>query len=129
MDTSAILAVVLDEPEQVEFSLLMERADKLFVSAVSVLEASLVMEGRYGAKSSERLDLFLYETAIEIVPFGRQQLTIARAAFRTYGKGRHPAGLNFGDCASYSLAKWLSEPLLFKGNDFSQTDVSSARLG
>ena len=127
LDTSAILAVLQDEPERLEFVSLIEQAPHRIISAVSVLEASMVIEGRRGDDAGSDLDLFLQRSAIEIVPFEAEQLTLARTAFRRFGKGRHRAGLNFGDCAAYALAQWSGEPLLFKGTDFSQTDVPRVR--
>ena len=87
----------------------------------------MVLEGRRGEDAGFDLDLFLQRASIEAVAFDKEQLNVARAAFRRFGKGRHPAGLNFGDCASYALAKWSGEPLLFKGMDFEVTDVERVR--
>jgi ribonuclease VapC len=123
LDTSAILAVLLDEPERVEFVNRIEQADRRLVSTMTVLEAAMVLEGRKGDDAGHDLDLFLERGAIEVVPFDGEQLAYARTAFRRFGKGRHSAGLNFGDCASYALAQWSGEPLLFKGTDFRATDV------
>jgi ribonuclease VapC len=123
LDTSAVLAILQDEDERSEFVALIEQSSRLLISAVSVLEAAMVLEGRRGDDAGTDLDLFLQRASIEIVPFDRDQLMVARTAFRRYGKGRHPAGLNFGDCAAYSLAQWSGEPLLFKGRDFAATDV------
>jgi ribonuclease VapC len=123
LDTSAILAVLLDEPERAEFVSRIEQADRRLVSAMSVLEAAMVLEGRMGDDAGHDLDLFIRRAALEVVPFDDEQLGHARSAFRRYGKGRHTAGLNFGDCASYALAQWSGEPLLFKGTDFAATDV------
>jgi ribonuclease VapC len=127
LDTSAVLAVLLDERERAEFVLLIEQASRRLVSAVSVLEAAMVLQGRQGDDARDDLDLFLQGASIEIVPFDEDQLSFARSAFRRFGKGRHPAGLNFGDCAAYALAQWSGEPLLFKGTDFAATDVTRAR--
>lgn len=126
VDTSALMAVILDEPEAGQFRNLIADASMLKVSAVSVLEASLILEGRLRPEASRELDLLLRDTGFEVVPFDEQQVRLARRAWRRYGKGNHPAGLNLGDCASYALSKVTGEPLLFKGNDFSQTDVVSA---
>ncbi len=93
------------------------------MSAASALEASLVIESELGEEGSRELDLLLFKAGVEIAPFTEDQLKIARYAFRTYGKGRHPAGLNYGDCFSYALSKATGEPLLFKGEDFTRTDV------
>ena len=123
LDTSAILAVLLDEPEHAQFVDRIEQADRRLVSTMTVLEAAMVLEGRKGDDAGHDLDLFLERGAIEIVPFDQEQLAYARTAFRRFGKGRHSAGLNFGDCASYALAQVSGEPLLFKGTDFGATDV------
>jgi len=129
VDTSALLAVILDEPESRRFRELIAEASMLKVSAVSVLEASLVLEGRLHAEASRELDLLLRDTGFEVAPFDEQQVRLARRAWRRYGKGNHPAALNLGDCASYALSKVTGEPLLFKGDDFSQTDVVSVLAG
>jgi ribonuclease VapC len=126
LDTSAILAVLLDEPERAAFVSQIEQADRRLVSTMTVLEAAMVLEGRKGHDAGHDLDLFLERGSIEVVPFDQEQLDYARTAFRKFGKGRHSAGLNFGDCASYALAQWSGEPLLFKGTDFGDTDVPRA---
>jgi len=123
LDTSAILAVLLDEPERAAFVSRIEQADRRLVSTMTVLEAAMVLEGRKGTDAGHDLDVFLERGAVEIVPFDGEQLAYARTAFRRFGKGRHSAGLNFGDCASYALAQWSGEPLLSKGTDFGATDV------
>ena len=123
LDTSAILAILLNENERPEFISRIEAEERRIISAVSILEASMVLEGRRGDDAGTDLDLFLRRASIETVPFDQEQLVIARTAFRRFGKGRHVAGLNFGDCASYALAQWSGEPLLFKGADFAATDV------
>jgi ribonuclease VapC len=127
LDTSAVLAVLQDEAERAEFVSLIEQSSRRLVSAVSVLEAAMVLEGRKGDDAGADLDLFLQRASIETVAFDEDQLTVARTAFRRFGKGRHAAGLNFGDCASYALAQWSGEPLLFKGSDFTETDVARVR--
>jgi ribonuclease VapC len=127
LDTSAVLAVLQDEAERTEFVALIEQSSRRLMSAVSVLEAAMVLEGRKGDDAGFDLDLFLQRASIETVPFDHEQLMVARTAFRRFGKGRHAAGLNFGDCASYALAQWSGEPLLFKGSDFSATDVARAK--
>ncbi len=86
----------------------------------------MVLESRYGAEGIRDFDLFLSKASISVLPVDVDQGYLARQAFRQYGKGRHPAGLNFGGCFSYALAKSLGQPLLFKGNDFSQTDIKTA---
>ena len=127
LDTSAVLAVLQNEEERPEFVSLIAQAPHRLISAVSVLEAAMVLEGRRGNDAGTDLDLFLKRAAVEIVPFDGEQLAMARIAFRRFGKGRHPAGLNFGDCASYALSECSGEPLLFKGADFAATDVLRAR--
>jgi ribonuclease VapC len=127
LDTSAILVILQQEEERDEFADLLEQASRRLVSTVSLLETSLVLEGRRGAEASLDLDLFIRRAAVSIIPFEEEQLFLARAAFHRFGKGRHPAGLNFGDCAAYALAQWTGEPLLFKGSDFAKTDVPRVR--
>ena len=95
------------------------------MSVASFLEASMVIEARYGPDGVRDLDLFIAKARIDLVAVDAEQAYVARAAFRTYGKGRHPAGLNFGDCFAYALAKTLGERLLFKGSDFSLTDIAT----
>lgn len=123
IDTSAILAVLFKEPEAAEFLDRIASDPVRLVSAASVLEASMVIETRYGETGGHELDLFLDRIDVEIVPIDAELAEIARDAWRRYGKGRHPASLNFGDCFSYALAAIRHEPLLFKGNDFSKTDI------
>jgi ribonuclease VapC len=127
LDSSAVLAILLQEPESQEFSNLIEAEATKLISSVSALEISMVLEGRSGFSSGADLDEFLMRGSIQIVPFDQDQLGIARWAFRNFGKGRHPAGLNFGDCAAYALSRWSGEPLLFKGTDFGATDVARVR--
>jgi len=127
LDTSAVLAILQDEPERTEFVSLIEQAPRRLMSTVSVLEAAMVLEGRLGEDAGLDLDLFLLRASVETVPFDAEQLQLARTAFRRFGKGRHAAGLNFGDCAAYALAQWSGEPLLFKGADFAATDVDRAQ--
>ena len=124
LDTSAVLAVLQDEAERTEFVSLLEQSPRKLISTVTVLEAAMVLEGRRGDDAGSDLDLFLQRAAVETVAFDHEQLALARTAFRRFGKGRHAAGLNFGDCASYALAQWSGEPLLFKGSDFAATDVA-----
>lgn len=96
------------------------------MSAATALECSLVLESRYGPVGAIKLDALLSEQGVEVVAFDEEQLALARAAFRRFGRGRHPAALNFGDCFAYALAKARTLPLLFKGDDFAQTDIASA---
>lgn len=126
LDTSALLAILLDEPERRRFNELIESHPVRLVSAASVLEAAIVVETRSGEAAGRELDLFLHRAKVEITAVDGDQVEIARAAWRQFGKGRHPAGLNFGDCFAYALAKASGETLLFKGSDFAQTDVAAA---
>ncbi|KQW56620.1 ribonuclease, partial [Ensifer sp. Root1252] len=97
-----------------------------FISAATILELSIVIEARLGEAGAAELDLWLYKAGVEVVAVDAEQIAIARRAWRSFGKGRHPASLNFGDCFSYALAKSRNEPLLFKGDDFSRTDIEAA---
>jgi ribonuclease VapC len=127
IDTSALVAILFNEPERLDFNKLVDDDPRCIISTVSVLEASMVVESRFGTDSGADLDIFLADASVEIVSFDADQLAIARRAFRQYGKGRHRAGLNFGDCAAYALSRWSGEPLLFKGEDFAATDVARVR--
>ena len=126
LDSSAVLAILQNEPEASAFALRIERAERVLISAVSVLEVGIVIESRRGAERAGHLDALLREGLIEVAAFDADQSALARQAFRRYGKGRHPAALNFGDCAAYALAKISGEPLLYKGDDFTLTDLSPA---
>jgi ribonuclease VapC len=123
LDTSALLAILFDEPERRSFTEAIEAAARRLLSAANFVEASMILESRYGAEGVRTLDRLLTTAAVEIMPVDSAQAYSAREAFRAFGKGRHAAGLNFGDCFAYALAKSSGEPLLFKGNDFTQTDL------
>ena len=124
LDTSALVAVLQDEPERSRFIRLIDAADACRLSAATLVETSIVIEERFGAEGARDLDLFLSRAGVETVSVDAEQAQRARHAFSRFGRGRHPAGLNVGDCFSYALATSLSEPLLFKGRDFALTDVS-----
>ena len=126
IDTSALVAILLGEPEAGSFASAIAGDSKRLVGVFSALETGIVIEARKGEPGGRELDLLLRQAKIEIVPMTAEQFEIARSAWRKYGKGRHPAGLNIGDCCSYALAKCTGEPLLFKGNDFSKTDIEEA---
>jgi ribonuclease VapC len=127
-DTSALLAIQFDEPECRVFLDIIGRTDAVLVSSVSVVEARMVIYGRQRHQGVVQMNAFLASPYFEIVPPGPAEMEAAYSAFVAYGKGSgHPARLNFGDVFSYALAKTRSLPLLFKGNDFSQTDIGSAR--
>ena len=129
IDTSAVVAILRDEPERRTFNEVIEEAKRCVMSAVSFVEASMVMEGRMGYDGLRDFDLFVLKAGIELVPVDVEQANIAREAFRKFGKGRHAANLNFGDCFSYALAKVMDAALLFKGHDFSRTDIEAAVKG
>ncbi len=126
IDSSAVIAILCDEPDAEHFASVIEGDSTRLMSAASLLETSIVIESRYGEDGGRQLDLLLSKAQVKIEPVTSEQAENARVAFRIYGKGRHPAALNFGDCFSYALAKVLGEPLLFKGNDFSKTDIKQA---
>jgi ribonuclease VapC len=126
VDSSALLAILLSEPEEGRLSAAILADPAPLVSAVTLLETSMVFEARVGPRGAIELDSFIAHFDIQPVPFTPEHAGIARDAFRRYGKGRHPAGLNFGDCMAYALAKASGEPLLFKGEDFSRTDIATA---
>ncbi|MGI9450273.1 MAG: type II toxin-antitoxin system VapC family toxin [Geminicoccaceae bacterium] len=126
VDTSAVLAILQCEPESELFAELIEADPVRLISAVTVLEAGMLAEARKGEPGALELDNFMMRGQFQTVPFDAEQTQVARLAFRRFGKGRHPAGLNFGDCASYALASTQGEPLLFKGQDFAKTDIAQA---
>ena len=126
LDTSAIVAILLDEPERPAFDRLIEHDPTRLVSAITRVEATFVIESRKGEPGRARLDRFFQLTGAEVVATTPEQVEIACEAFRRYGKGRHRAGLNLGDVFAYALARITGEPLLFKGVDFAQTDIESA---
>lgn len=126
VDTSAALAVVLGEPGFEVFAQAISVSETPRISAASFLEASIVVETRAGDRGLRQFDSFIRESELALEPVTHEQALLAREGFSNYGKGRHPAGLNFGDCFAYALAKSTGEPLLFKGEDFRQTDVVAA---
>ena len=127
VDTSAVVAIILQEPGAQQFSDAIEHTRTCRMSAASYFEAAIVLDGSRNPVVSRRLDEIVRYGGINIEPVTEAQAKIAREAYRYFGKGSgHPAQLNFGDCFSYALAVETGEPLLFKGNDFSQTDVTSA---
>jgi ribonuclease VapC len=123
IDTSALLAILQNEPGRRAFNEAIEEAESRSLSTASFVETSMIVESRYGADGVRDLDLFIAKAQITFVPVDAEQAHLARQAFRQYGTGRHPAGLNFGDCFSYALARSVGEPLLYKGNDFGKTDI------
>lgn len=127
IDTSAVMAILLQEPVADRLVSAMEADRTRLISAASVIESSLVLLGRYGEAGESLLDRLLRGIGAEIVPVGEEQVVLARDAALRFGRGRHPAGLNFGDCFSYALSVTRGEPLLFVGDDFSKTDVEACR--
>ena len=124
IDTSALIALLGMEPEAARLAAAIEADGTRLMSAASVLEAAVVIESRYGPDGGRELDLLVAKAGLSVEPVTAQQAEIAREAWLRFGKGRHPANLNFGDCFSYALARVTGEPLLFKGTDFPQTDVA-----
>lgn len=124
--SSAVLVVLRYENEAAEFSNAIEAGSARHISAVSYVEAAVVIDSSKDAIASRRFDDFFRVSQISIEPVTRTQAEIARQAYRDFGKGRHKAGLNLGDCFAYALARELAEPLLFKGNDFRHTDIEPA---
>jgi ribonuclease VapC len=126
IDTSAILAILLGEPDAEDLSRAIAQDSKRLVSALSALEAAIVVQTRKGPAGIRELDLFLHSARATVVSLDADQVLLARTAYEKYGKGRHPAALNLGDCCSHALSRSSGEPLLFKGNDFSKTDIPTA---
>jgi ribonuclease VapC len=126
IDSSAVFAILDDEPEKRSFSLAIIAAPTRMISAATAVEVGMVALGRKGELGLAELRALVGKLEIETAAFTNEQVDLAIDAFRRFGKGRHPAGLNLGDCFSYALAKATGEPLLFKGDDFSQTDVKRA---
>jgi ribonuclease VapC len=124
IDTSALLAILQDEPERRAFNEAIEAADSRSLSVASFVEVSIVIEARFGAEGVRHLDRLLERADVTVVPIDLEQGRLARQAWSRFGKARHEAGLNFGDCFSYALAQILGEQLLFKGEDFSRTDLA-----
>lgn len=126
IDTSALLAILLGEPDAGRYEDAIAAAWPRRMSAIALLEAAMVVESRGGAKAGHELDVLLEKAAVELVPVTSEHANAARRAWRRFGKGNHRAALNFGDCFAYALAQTTGEPLLFKGEDFSHTDIEPA---
>lgn len=126
IDTSAIVAIFFNEPDAQIYRERIADDPVRLISAATLLETAMVIEGRFGEPGGAELDLWLHKTKLEVVAVTFEHSDQARRAWRRYGKGRHPAGLNYGDCFSYALAVLTGERLLFKGNDFKQTDIQAA---
>ena len=124
IDTSALAAIFFGEAERPKFLAAIAAAGSRLVSAATVLETGIVLEARQGEAAGREFDLFVVRANLQIVPVDAEQADLARAAWRRYGKGHHPAALNFGDCLVYALAKSSGEAILAKAADFSQTDIA-----
>ena len=127
IDSSALVAILEEEPEALRLTTAISGSVTRLLPASCLLETSMILLGRRGPQGVNDLDIYVYRGGVEIVPFTIPQAQIARVAFARFGKGRHAAGLNFGDCMSYAAAKETGEELLFKGTDFAQTDIAIAR--
>ena len=128
IDSSAILALLFNEPEADDIEVAIDEDPTRLMSVASGLEAAIVVEARLGAAGGREFDLLLHKARIELVAVTNEQMEVGRTAWRRFGRGRHAANLNFGNCFSYALAAVSGEPLLFKGDDFSKTDVLRVRL-
>ncbi len=124
IDSSVLIAILEAESEAEQLAEAIEQDKVRLISAASVVETTIVIENRRGKEGVEALNLLLEKIAIDIISVTKEHATVACQAYRDFGKGRHPAKLNFGDCFSYATAKLQCEPLLFKGNDFNQTDIA-----
>ncbi len=128
IDTSALAAIFFGEPERQQFLDAITSSASRLISAANLFETGIVVESRQGEAAGREFDLFVVRANLQIVPVDAEQADLARMAWRKYGKGRHPAALNFGDCFAYALAKFSGEPLLAKGSDFHLTDISVQKL-
>jgi ribonuclease VapC len=126
LDTSALIAILYREPEAARFAQIIHDADSCRISVANYVELSMVIENQLGAEGMRQAEAFFRRADITVEPVTLEHGDLARQAFLDFGKGRHKAALNFGDCFSYALAKATGEPLLFKGDDFSRTDIQAA---
>lgn len=126
IDSSALIAILQDEPERAALVAKIAADPVRVLSAANYLEVAIVIDDRLGAAGARDLKLLLVEAAIRIMPVTVEHAELARTAYRRFGRGNHPARLNFGDCFAYALARETGEPLLFKGGDFGQTDIAAA---
>jgi len=128
VDSSTIIAILRNEPDAAAIAQALQQAPILRISAVTFVEAAVVADNDRNPLLSRRFDNLIRDAQMLVEPISARQAEIARQAFRDFGKGHHKAGLNLGDCFAYALAKEMDEPLLFKGNDFSRTDVEAAEF-
>jgi ribonuclease VapC len=126
LDTSALTAILFREPDAAHYVRLIHDAERCLISAANFVELAIVIEGQVGPAAGRQCDVFFRRSGIIIEPVSVEHAHLARQAFLDFGKGRHPAGLNCGDCFAYALAKATGEPLLFKGEDFRKTDITAA---
>ncbi|MBN9220472.1 MAG: type II toxin-antitoxin system VapC family toxin [Mesorhizobium sp.] len=126
IDSSALVAILRAEPGHERFALAIAQARRRLIAAPTFLETTMVLAGGWQDEILDRLDDFLRTASIETIPFTADHAAVARHAFLRYGKGRHPAALNFGDCIAYATARLEAMPLLFKGDDFRLTDIEAA---
>jgi ribonuclease VapC len=126
LDTSALIAIFFGEPDGDFYIRMIHGADRCRISAANFVELSMVIEGQLGPEALRQCDMFFRRAGIVIEPVTVEQAHLARQGFLDFGKGRHSAGLNFGDCFAYALTKATDEPLLYKGKDFSKTDIRAA---
>ena len=126
VDTSAVLAILLKESDYERYKRAIAEAERCLMSVANFVESTIVLEGRVGSGGGHELDLLIEESPIQLVEITAKHAQAARRAWRQFGKGNHPAALDFGDCFAYALAKETGEPLLFKGNDFALTDIEAA---
>jgi len=129
VDTSVLVAMLIGEPEAQTFAHILRNAARKRISAASYAELRIVMLRRTGDNDPQLATDIIDQAGIDVMPVSREQADLAAEAYRTYGKGRHPAALNFGDCFAYALAKQLDAPLLYKGTDFAATDITPAATG
>ena len=128
LDTSALAAIFFGEPDAAKYAQVIHDADRCLMSAANFVELAMVIEGQIGPEAGRQCDMFFRRAGIVIEPVTVEQAHLARQAFLDFGKGRHPANLNFGDCFAYALAKATGAPLLFKGQDFSKTDIAAVAI-
>ena len=125
IETSALVAMLTDEPDAQRFEAAVEADPVRLMSTASYLEAAIVIEQRFGEPGGRELDLWLHRAGVDLVSVDAEQAEVARSTYRRFGKGRNRAGLNYGDCFAYALAKVSGEPLLYKGDDFANTDIGA----
>jgi ribonuclease VapC len=126
VDSSALVAILRAEPDRETYLRAITNAQQRMIAAPTLLETTMVLAGGRDTAILEQLDAFVLQARLQVLPFTAAHATVAREAFLRYGKGRHPAGLNFGDCIAYATARLEGLPLLFKGEDFRRTDIASA---